>query len=244
MLMTRRVPNRSRRSWCVSRSSSFSCPDRSFPASCGEPFSRISGNRSRAGRPRGRGGGSREGGGDGAGGPRTSARDVRTLDPFHERRSGPDLRPRGPGRVESPVVRVAARRGPRRAALRPLWSWLAWEDAARFRLEAFLSDVFGLSGALRQYAPGVLGYAVWVVLFASASACWFALWASLNLLLRARPAMTSDVARLFKALPGRKSSPPDRPRRIRGPDRVRAGIAAARSSGSRFRVPTFAAPSS
>jgi len=42
---------------------------------------------------------------------------------------------------------------------------------------------------------------VWVVLFASASACWFALWASLNLLLRARPAMTSDVARLFKALP-------------------------------------------
>ena len=83
----------------------------------------------------------------------------------------------------------------------PLWSWLAWEDAARFRLEAFLSDVVGLSGALRQYAPGVLGYAVWVVLFASASACWFALWASLNLLLRARPAMTSDVARLFKALP-------------------------------------------
>ena len=83
----------------------------------------------------------------------------------------------------------------------PLWSWLAWEDAARFRLEAFLSDVDGLSGALRQYAPGVLGYAVWVVLFASASACWFALWASLNLLLRARPAMTSDVARLVSVLP-------------------------------------------
>ena len=83
----------------------------------------------------------------------------------------------------------------------PLWSWLAWEDAARFRLEAFLSDVDGLSGALRQYAPGVLGYAVWVVLFASASACWFALWASLNLLLRARPAMTSDVARFVSVLP-------------------------------------------
>jgi len=83
----------------------------------------------------------------------------------------------------------------------PLWSWLAWEDAARFRIEEFLSDVDGLSGALRQYGPGLLGYAVWLVLFAAASACWFAVWASLNLFLRARPALTSDVARLFKKLP-------------------------------------------
>jgi tetratricopeptide (TPR) repeat protein len=83
----------------------------------------------------------------------------------------------------------------------PLWSWLAREDAVRFRLEEFLSDVDGLSGALRQYGSGLLGYAVWVVLFASASACWFAVWASLNLLLRAGPALTSDVARLFKGLP-------------------------------------------
>ncbi len=83
----------------------------------------------------------------------------------------------------------------------PLWAWLALEDAVRFRLEEFLSDVDGLSGALRQYGPGLLGYAVWFVLFASASACWFAVWASLNLLLRARPALTSDVVRLFKGLP-------------------------------------------
>jgi tetratricopeptide (TPR) repeat protein len=83
----------------------------------------------------------------------------------------------------------------------PLWSWLVWEDAARFRLEEFLFDVKGLSGALRQYGPGLLGYAVWLVLFASASACWFAVWASLNLLLRALPALTSDVARLLKGLP-------------------------------------------
>ncbi|MDP2658688.1 MAG: hypothetical protein Q8O78_09785 [Candidatus Deferrimicrobium sp.] len=83
----------------------------------------------------------------------------------------------------------------------PLWAWLAREDAVRFRLEEFLSDVNGLSGALRQYGPGLLGYVVWLVLFASASACWFAVWASLNLLLRARPALTSDVARLFKGLP-------------------------------------------
>lgn len=83
----------------------------------------------------------------------------------------------------------------------PLWSWLAWEDAARFRLEELLFDLDGLSGALRVYGPGLLGYAVWFVLFASASACWFVVWASLNLLLRARPALTLDVARLFRGLP-------------------------------------------
>jgi hypothetical protein len=83
----------------------------------------------------------------------------------------------------------------------PLWSWLAWKDVARFQLDEFLFDVEGLWGALRQYGPGLLGYAVWLVLFASASACWFAIWASLNLLLRALPAMTLDVARLFKGLP-------------------------------------------
>ena len=83
----------------------------------------------------------------------------------------------------------------------PLWSWLAREDAARFRLEEFLFDVEGLWGALRQYGPGLLGYAVWLVLFASASACWFAIWASFNLLLRSLHALTSDVARLLKGLP-------------------------------------------
>ena len=83
----------------------------------------------------------------------------------------------------------------------PLWSWLAWEDVARFRLQEFLFDIKGLWGALREYAPGLLGNAVWLVLFASASACWFAIWASVNLLLRALPALTSDVARLFKGLP-------------------------------------------
>lgn len=83
----------------------------------------------------------------------------------------------------------------------PLWAWLAKEDAARFRLDEFLSDLDGLTGALRQYGPGLLGYAVWIALFASASMCWFAVWACLNLFFRARPALTSDVARLFKGLP-------------------------------------------
>jgi len=83
----------------------------------------------------------------------------------------------------------------------PLWSWLAWEDAARFRLEEVLFDVDGLSGAFREYGPGLLGYAVGLVLFAAASASWFAVWASITLLLRASPALTSDVARLFKGAP-------------------------------------------
>ena len=83
----------------------------------------------------------------------------------------------------------------------PLWAWLAWQDAERFRVEEFLSDVDGMSGALREYGPGLLGCAVWLVLFAAASSCWFAVWASLNLLLRASPALTSDVARLFRGFP-------------------------------------------
>ena len=83
----------------------------------------------------------------------------------------------------------------------PLWTWLVREDVARFRLEEFLFDVKGLLGAFRQYGPGLVGYAVWLVLFVSASACWFAIWASLNLLMRALPALTLDVARLFKRLP-------------------------------------------
>ncbi|MBP2677763.1 MAG: hypothetical protein H6Q82_828 [Deltaproteobacteria bacterium] len=83
----------------------------------------------------------------------------------------------------------------------PLWTWLAREDVARFRLEGFLFDVEGLWGAFRQYGPGLVGYAVWLVLFASASACWFVIWASLNLLMRALPALTLDLARLLKGLP-------------------------------------------
>ena len=91
---------------------------RSLPACRGGFVSRISGSRSQPGRPGGRGGGSRKRRGAGAGGPRPPARDVRPRDPFHERRPGPDLRPRGPGRVETPVVRVAARGVARGAALR------------------------------------------------------------------------------------------------------------------------------
>jgi hypothetical protein len=83
----------------------------------------------------------------------------------------------------------------------PLWAWLAWEDATRVRLESFLSDITGFSGVLHQYGPGLVGATAWVVLLSSAFACWFAVWASINLFFRAAPALTSDVTRIFKGLP-------------------------------------------
>ena len=92
---------------------------RSLPACRGGHVSGVSGSRSGKGRPRGRGGGPRKGGSAGAGGPRPSPRDVRPRDPFHERRPGPDLRSRGPGRVETRVVRVDEGGDARGAALRP-----------------------------------------------------------------------------------------------------------------------------
>ncbi|GAB4230043.1 MAG: hypothetical protein OHK0028_04350 [Deltaproteobacteria bacterium] len=82
-----------------------------------------------------------------------------------------------------------------------LWAWLTIEDGIRFRIDRVLADVDGLSGALRTYGPGLFGYAAWILLFASAAACWFAVWAAVNLFLRARPALTMDVSRFFKGLP-------------------------------------------
>ena len=202
MLMTRRVPNRSRRSWA--RCALFLLfffplvPSRlaaadlfpGYPAAVREQAVRVV-----------------EAAGPGRG--EALEREVRAL-----RRAMFSHAILSMNAVPDQIFERAAREGWKRRSydsLRavtrvaplsvPLWSWLAWEDAARFRLEEFLSDVDGLSGALRQYGPGLLGYTAWTVLFASASACWFAVWASLNLLLRARPALTSDVARLFKGLP-------------------------------------------
>ncbi len=83
----------------------------------------------------------------------------------------------------------------------PLWAWLAWKDIARLRLDGFLYDVEGLSGSLRLYGPGLIGYGMGLVLFGCASALWFSVWASLNLFLRASPALSSDVARIFKGAP-------------------------------------------
>ena len=202
MLMTRRVPNRSRRSWAgsalfllflfplVSHGVAAANPFPGYPESVRNQAVRVV---------------------EAAGPGKDEAleREVRAL-----RRAMFDHAILSinavPDRIFDRAVREGWKRrayGSLRAVARvaplsvPLWSWLAWEDAARFRIDEFLSDAVGFSGALRQYGPGLLGCGVWLVLFFSASACWFAFWVSINLLLRARPALSSDVARLFGGFP-------------------------------------------
>ncbi|MHB1012025.1 MAG: hypothetical protein ACYC37_03855 [Desulfobacteria bacterium] len=202
MLMTRRVPNRSRRSWArFALFLPFLLPLVSSRVAAADLFSGYPGAvREQAVRVV-------EAAGPGRG--EALEREVRAL-----RRAMFDHAILSVNAIPDRIFDRAAREGWKRRSYEslravtrvaplsvPLWSWLAWEDAARFRLEEFLFDVEGLTGAIRNYGPGLLGYAVWLVLFASASACWFAVWASLNLLLRVRPALTSDVARLFKGLP-------------------------------------------
>jgi hypothetical protein len=98
------------------------------------------------------------------------------------------------GRVLRPVARVA----PYSVAL---WAWLLREDLATFSLDRLPKDLEGLEGALRQYGPGLLGCTAWVLLFFCAAASWYVVWASISLLLRAQPALTSDLARPFKRVP-------------------------------------------
>jgi tetratricopeptide (TPR) repeat protein len=83
----------------------------------------------------------------------------------------------------------------------PLWAWLVREDLLRFAPDRFLADVEGLAGAARVFSPALPGYAGWLLLAASAASLWFAAWASIALLLRARTALTADVLRLFRKFP-------------------------------------------
>ena len=83
----------------------------------------------------------------------------------------------------------------------PLWAWMIREDISDLGLKRFLADLSGLGMALWRYGPALVGFAAWVLLFVSAAACWFAGWASIALLLRARPALTADVSRVFKRFP-------------------------------------------
>ena len=247
MLMTRRVPNRSRRSWArFALFLLFLSPLAPSRLAAADLFPGYPASRSHAGRPRGRGGGSREGGGAGAGGPRTSARDVRPRDPFHERRSGPDLRPRGPGRVETRVVRVAARGDPRRAALRPslVLACLGGRGAVpargvplrRRRVVGGASPVCPRAARVRRVGRSVR--------------------LRLRVLVRDLGVAQSSAAGASRADVGRRpplqgSSPAgdlrlrDRPRRFSRPrSRAGPGSPPPRSSGSRFRRRTFAAASS
>jgi tetratricopeptide (TPR) repeat protein len=83
----------------------------------------------------------------------------------------------------------------------PLWAWLIREDVVRVAPERFLSDVEGLAGAARAFVPALPGCVAWLLLLVSAAGYWFAAWASISLLLRARTALIADVSRLFRTFP-------------------------------------------
>ncbi|PWB66365.1 MAG: hypothetical protein C3F14_04285 [Deltaproteobacteria bacterium] len=80
----------------------------------------------------------------------------------------------------------------------PLWAWLVKEDLARLSLADFTQDMEGLSGSLKRFAPSLIGYAVWLISLFSAAGCWFVLWGSVSLFLRARPSLEGDIQRFLK----------------------------------------------
>lgn len=83
----------------------------------------------------------------------------------------------------------------------PLWAWLLRDDVLRIAPHRLLSDAAGLAGAVRAFVPALPGSVSYLLSLFSAAACWFAAWASISLLLRARAPLTADVARLFRTFP-------------------------------------------
>src|SRR3990172_8518508 len=73
-----------------------------------------------------------------------------------------------------------------------------WEDILRLRLADLFYDADGLSGALWRFGPALMGCAAWFLSFLSAAACWFAVWTSIALFLRARPSLESDIPRVLR----------------------------------------------
>jgi hypothetical protein len=85
----------------------------------------------------------------------------------------------------------------------PMWAWLVKEDLLHLSLPDFLQDVEGLAGSLQRFGPGLIGYAAWLVSFFSAVGCWFAVWGSVSLFLRARPSLEGDILRFLRGIPSR-----------------------------------------
>jgi hypothetical protein len=80
----------------------------------------------------------------------------------------------------------------------PVWSWMVMEDIRGLRFPNLFPDLEGLSGAVWQFGPALLGYAAGLVSFALAAACWFVVWTSIALFLRARPSLESDIPRFLR----------------------------------------------
>lgn len=80
----------------------------------------------------------------------------------------------------------------------PMWAWLVMEDLSHARFDSLARDFQSLAGAVRRFGPALLGYASWLMSFLAAAICWFAVWASIALFLRARPSLEADLARVFR----------------------------------------------
>ncbi len=76
------------------------------------------------------------------------------------------------------------------------WAVLVKDDILKARLDDLPHDFEGLSGAVHAFAPAMLGYGAWAASYLSAAACWFVVWASIALFLRARPSLEADVSRI------------------------------------------------
>jgi hypothetical protein len=85
----------------------------------------------------------------------------------------------------------------------PMWAWLVKEDLLHFRLPDLLQDMEGLAGSLQRFGPALVGYVAWLVSFFSAVFCWFAVWGSASLFLRARPSLEGDFSRFLRGIPFR-----------------------------------------
>ncbi len=83
----------------------------------------------------------------------------------------------------------------------PLWALLVKDDIVAARVDDLPHDLEGLAGAMRAFAPAMLGYGAWLASYLSAATCWFVAWASIALFLRARPALESDLSRIVPIPP-------------------------------------------
>jgi hypothetical protein len=80
----------------------------------------------------------------------------------------------------------------------PMWAWLVKEDLFHLNLPEFTQDLDGLTGSLHRFGPALVGYAAWLISFLSAAGCWFVIWGSLSLFLRARPSLEGDILRFLR----------------------------------------------
>ncbi|HEY6074535.1 MAG TPA: hypothetical protein VIV15_14390, partial [Anaerolineales bacterium] len=87
-------------------------------------------------------------------------------------------------RNAAPVIRVLREVSPFSV---PMWAWLIKDDLLSGNLQELLGDLEGLEGATRRFGPALLGYASWFISYLFAAGCWFVVWGSVVLFLRARP---------------------------------------------------------